>query len=205
MSGERILPFEIDPSYACDIDTEHDWHAAESRLARLPFPVIRPSLFPNPVRLVVFDFDGVLTDNRVWVSETGSESVACDRSDGLSFGRLRALGIGILVLSTETNPVVSARCLKLGVDCVQGVTAKGLRLREWLADRSIDPAHVVYVGNDVNDLECLQLSGCGVAVCDAYPEAIAAARVVLTRRGGRGAVRELCDLIEAHVRSRVRS
>jgi 3-deoxy-D-manno-octulosonate 8-phosphate phosphatase (KDO 8-P phosphatase) len=72
------------------------------------------------VRLAVFDFDGVLTDNRVYVFEDGREAVACWRSDGFGLVRLQQTGVRVMVLSTEVNPVVSARCRKLKLDCVQG-------------------------------------------------------------------------------------
>ena len=91
------------------------------------------------VAFVVFDFDGVMTDNRVLVAEDGRESVFCSRADGLGVQMLLRAGVGCLVLSTETNPVVSARAAKLGVECVQGLgDAKGEALRGILRDRTLD-------------------------------------------------------------------
>lgn len=207
MSGARILGLVLDPAYLCDIDTEADWQRGEWTLAHMDRPIVRPAGgaagWPARVRLVVFDFDGVLTDNRVWTSDTGDEWVACDRSDGLGLARLRDAGVELMVLSTETHPVVSARCRKLRLACEQGVADKGARLRALLADRGIDPAEIVYVGNDVNDLDCLRLAGCGVVVADAHPDAVAAADVVLARPGGHGAVRELCDRLRAHLTTEV--
>lgn len=150
------------------------------------------------VTFVVFDFDGVMTDNRVLVAEDGRESVFCSRADGLGVQRLVRAGVGCLILSTETNPVVSARAAKLGVECVQGLgDAKGEALRGLLRERGIDPAAVAYVGNDVNDVECLRHVGVPVCVADAWPAARRAARFVTARRGGDGAVREVCDLVLA--------
>ena len=147
------------------------------------------------VKLVVLDFDGVLTDNGVWVSQDGAEMVRCDRSDGLGIANLIRAGIPVVVLSTETNPVVQARCRKLGIPCAQGLSDKGSALRGLLADRRIDAPRVAYVGNDVNDLDCLAIAGLPVAVADAYPEVLKVAALVLSRPGGHGAVRELCDLL----------
>jgi len=199
MSGARIKGLLIDGEYACDIDTEADWQRAEWTLAALDLPVIRPRVhragLPGHVRLIVFDFDGVLTDDRVWVTASGQEWVACSRSDGLGLENLRRRDVALVVLSRETDPVVAARCRKLRLDCEQGVLDKGSRLRALLAQRSIAPSDAVYVGNDVNDLECMRMVGCGVAVADAHPAVLAEADVVLTRPGGRGAVRELCDLL----------
>ena len=148
------------------------------------------------VTFVVFDFDGVMTDNRVLVAEDGRESVFCSRADGLGVQMLCRAGVGCLILSAETNPVVSARAAKLGVECVQGVVgAKGEALRGIIRDRGLDPARVAYVGNDVNDVECLRLVGVPICVADAWPAARSAARYVTARRGGDGAVREVCDLL----------
>jgi N-acylneuraminate cytidylyltransferase len=158
--------------------------------------------FPANLRLVVFDFDGVMTDNRVWVNEHGEEFVACNRSDGLGLERLRRLGLELLVLSTERNGVVGARCRKLGLPYEQGLDDKAARLRTLMRERGIDASDVVYVGNDVNDLGCMRLVGCAVAVADAHREARRAADVVLTRAGGDGAVRELCDRLSAHLSRR---
>jgi YrbI family 3-deoxy-D-manno-octulosonate 8-phosphate phosphatase len=200
MSGSRMRPLVLDPAYACDIDAEADWTRTEWLLARFDRPLIRPGArrpLPDDLRLVVFDFDGVMTDNRVWVSEQGDEWVACNRSDGLGLEALHRLGVECLVLSTETNPVVAARCRKLKLACEHGVADKADRLRRLIAERGLTPAQIVYVGNDVNDIGCLRLAGCGVVVADAHPEARRAADIALTRAGGHGAVRELCDRLAA--------
>jgi YrbI family 3-deoxy-D-manno-octulosonate 8-phosphate phosphatase len=147
--------------------------------------------------MVVFDFDGVFTDDRVYVAEDGHESVVCSRGDGLGVARLRQHGVRMAVLSTESNPVVSARCRKLGLHCRQGIEDKGTALRVLVSECGVDLAQVVFVGNDVNDLECLRLARMGVAVADARPEVRAIADWVLRSAGGRGAVRELCELVIA--------
>jgi YrbI family 3-deoxy-D-manno-octulosonate 8-phosphate phosphatase len=148
------------------------------------------------VSFVVFDFDGVFTDNRVLVGEDGRESVFCSRADGLGLEQLPRVGVGCLVLSTETNPVVSARAAKLRLECVQGLgDTKWEALHGILGERRLDPATVAYVGNDINDLDCLRNVGVPICVADAYPEVLATARYTTERPGGRGAVREVCDLI----------
>jgi N-acylneuraminate cytidylyltransferase len=149
------------------------------------------------VRMLVLDFDGVLTDNTVTVTSGGVESVTCWRGDGIGTAALIAAGIPVLVLSKERDPVVRVRCDKLGLECHQGVDDKAPVLAGLLADRGIDPADVVYVGNDVNDLGCLALVGVPAVVADAHPDVMGAARYVTRALGGRGAVREVCDLIMA--------
>ncbi len=149
------------------------------------------------VRLVVFDFDGVFTDNRVLVMEDGREAVLCTRADGLGLQLLRRAGVECVVLSTETNPVVEARCRKLGLPCVQGQWNKVEALERLLAERGFSAREVAYVGNDVNDLECLERVGVPISVADAHPTAKAVAQLVTTRKGGDGAVREICEWLLA--------
>lgn len=147
------------------------------------------------VRLMVFDFDGVFTDNRVLVGEDGREYVFCNRADGLGLANLRRHGIDCIVLSTETNPVVARRCEKLKLECFQGCADKGKVLKEILRGKKIDAACVGYVGNDINDLDCMKSVGVAICVADAAPEIRALAHWITSRRGGEGAVREICDLV----------
>lgn len=147
------------------------------------------------VRLVVFDFDGVFTDNRVWVNERGEETLAFSRSDGLGLRRLDEIGVGYLIVSMEKNPIVGARARKLGAECVQGVDDKLPVVREHAELLGVTLDETAYVGNDVNDAECLAAVGLPVVPADAWPEVVPLARLVLIRRGGDGCVRELCDTI----------
>ena len=151
--------------------------------------------FPDPIDAVVFDFDGVFTDNRVAVFQDGEEAVLCSRSDGWGLAMLRASKLPILVLSTEANSVVRARCDKLGLECMQGTPDKLPALLRWLKMHGLRPKHTLFVGNDVNDVTCMQAVGCGIAVADAHPSAKSAAKVILETRGGYGAIRELVDLV----------
>jgi len=156
----------------------------------------QPSVpWPDKIALVVFDFDGVMTDNRVLTFDDGAEAVFCNRADGLGIDLLRDAGLPMIILSTEANAVVAARGRKLKLPVVQGCRDKGTSLKQYLAEHGIDPRHVVYVGNDVNDLDCLAMVGLPVAVADAVPEVLAVAKWILSRKGGDGAVRELCDAV----------
>jgi 3-deoxy-D-manno-octulosonate 8-phosphate phosphatase (KDO 8-P phosphatase) len=152
---------------------------------------LRPLL--ERVRLAVLDFDGVFTDNRVWVNERGEEALAFSRSDGLGLRRLDEVGVGYLILSMESNPIVEARAEKLQARCVQGVTDKLAVLREDTAVTGISLEEIAYLGNDVNDAECLRAVGLPVVPADAWPEVKPLARWVLSRAGGNGCVREFCD------------
>ncbi len=145
------------------------------------------------VRFTVFDFDGVFTDNRVWVNERGEEMLAFTRSDGLGLRRLDEVGVRYLIVSTEPNPIVGARAEKLRVDCVQGVDDKLAVVRERTEAAGVPLEAVAYVGNDVNDADCLRAVGMPVVPADAWPEVKPLARWVLSRPGGAGCVREFCD------------
>jgi YrbI family 3-deoxy-D-manno-octulosonate 8-phosphate phosphatase len=145
------------------------------------------------VRLAVFDFDGVFTDNRVWVNERGEEALAFSRSDGLGLRRLDEVGVQYLIVSTEPNPIVSARAVKLNAECVQGVDDKLAVVFERTEQLGIPLEETAYVGNDVNDVDCLRAVGVPVVPADAWPEVRTLARWVLSRAGGEGCVREFCD------------
>ncbi|WP_061963298.1 acylneuraminate cytidylyltransferase [Demequina aurantiaca] len=169
---------------------------AELEMARALAPVLDEAQAIDAQALVM-DFDGVHTDDRVEVSEDGTESVTVSRSDGMGLGMLRDAGLPMLILSKERNPVVEARGRKLGVETVYGVDEKVNVLRQWCEQRRIPLSSVIYVGNDVNDVGCLEVVGWPVVVPDAHPLAQRAARITLTRNGGRGALRELAEMILA--------
>jgi N-acylneuraminate cytidylyltransferase len=141
------------------------------------------------------DFDGVFTDNRALVFEDGSEAVFVSRADGMGISILRKNDFQMVVISTEKNPVVAARCKKLQIECLQGIDDKLPVLREWAARNDVSIDHVAFVGNDINDVECMNAVGTSIAVADAHPTAIEAANLVLSAIGGRGAIREVADMI----------
>lgn len=201
MTGQRILPLLVEPRYTVDLDNPWDWERAEwtalHRDLDMVWPGRRPRPMPQRVDLLVLDFDGVFTDNRVWVDETGREAVLAHRGDGMGLEMLRKAGIRAVVLSKETNPVVAARCRKLNLPVWQGVEDKATLLRRLLEEWQVDPRFTVYLGNDVNDIPCFPLVGWAVVVADAHPQAKRSADKVLRTPGGYGAIRELVDLILA--------
>ena len=146
------------------------------------------------IRFLVCDFDGVFTDNAVIVDENGKESVVCSRADGLGVELLKKSGIRVLVISKERNPVVAARCEKLQIPCRHGIDDKIEILKDEMVRAGLSPEEVCFIGNDLNDVACLQYV-VGVAVHDAYAPAHAAADYITKARGGQGAVREVADLI----------
>ena len=183
------------PAERCfEIDEPVDFKIAEM-LLRERKTAERLTSLPPEIELLILDFDGVMTDNTVVVNELGQESVRCHRGDGMGIAKLQASGVPVIVLSSEYNPVVTKRCEKLKISCIQRAENKVSILNQVLAERKVDPAKVVFVGNDINDLECLKAVGCGVAVKDAHEQIFNSAKLILEHNGGQGAVREICDLI----------
>jgi YrbI family 3-deoxy-D-manno-octulosonate 8-phosphate phosphatase len=201
LTGDVIYPIVIDSRYTVDIDNLQDWARYEHLVMTGGLDYVSPGRqrrpMPETIKLLVLDFDGVVSNNLVWTDQDGREMVAASRSDSIYLQALREAGVETVILSSETNPVVMVRAKKMGVEAVQGLglQAKGPALKRLLDERGIDPAQVVYVGNDVNDLPCFELVGWSVAVADAYPEVLRAADFILSKPGGGGAVRELCELI----------
>lgn len=202
LTGDVVYPYLIDPHYTVDIDTLADWEKYEALVYQAGLDMVTPDnrhrrSMPKKIELIVLDFDGVVTDNRVWTDQDGRETVAAYRSDSILIKDLREKGIDVMILSSEVNPVVAARAKKMGVDAIHGMGLqdKGRVMREILEKKDIKAENVIFVGNDLNDLSCFEIAGWSVAVADAYPEVIQAADFVLSKKGGHGAVRELCELI----------
>jgi YrbI family 3-deoxy-D-manno-octulosonate 8-phosphate phosphatase len=147
------------------------------------------------VDFIVYDFDGVMTDNRVIVFQDGTEAVIVNRADGLGVDRLRALKIPQLILSTETNPVVKTRAAKLKLEVIGSSNDKATALKNYCDQNNYDLQKVVYVGNDLNDLEVMQIVGFPVAPADAHPDIKSLAKLVTKAKGGEGVIREISDVI----------
>ena len=149
------------------------------------------------IKLLAMDFDGVLTDNKVFIDEDGKEMVICDRSDSLGIKMLRKekKDVGIIVISKETSKVVEARCGKLNIEYLTGIDDKLEALKRIVEKKNLKFENVAYIGNDVNDIECIQNSGIGVAVSDSVNQVLPVADIVTTKKGGHGAVREFCDML----------
>lgn len=187
-----IVPVE-GPSI--EIDTAEDLALAEALVAAHGRD---RRVVPSGLKALVMDFDGVFTDDRVLVDQDGREAVFASRSDGMGLGRLQKLtAMKLLILSKEPNPVVSARGRKLKIEVRQGIDDKLPELDRWLAENGLTRAETAYIGNDVNDLECMEAVGFPVAPADARPEALAIAAYVTEAEGGRGALRELCEALIA--------
>jgi len=194
----RISPpygtYTMDENSYFEIDEPSDWEILEGKILANKQKE-KSNLLPHNIQALVLDFDGVFTDNKVIVFEDGKEAVICDRGDGMGLEQLKKTGLSIWVLSKEKNPVLLARCNKLGIPCEYGIENKWLLLQKQLKEKSISPENVIYVGNDINDIECMSHVGCAIAVGDAHIQAKKHANIILDNNGGNGAIRELCDII----------
>lgn len=181
----------VPESYALEIDTPEQLEGAE-RLS----PFFKSIDIPRgAIRAVVMDFDGVHTNDLVTVTEDGQESVSVSRSDGMGIELLKKAGIPMVILSKEKNGVVLARAKKLGIAAFNALDDKVPALQRWCKEQGVEPADVAYIGNDINDSECLKLVGWPVVPSDANPSIRHLAKIVLSKRGGAGAIREFADLI----------
>jgi len=147
----------------------------------------------DKISVFIFDFDGVLTDNIVFIDQNGIESVACSRADGLAFDILHRLKKKSYILSTEKNQVVEARAKKLKIPVIQGINNKVNALKELKKEEGINFKSALYMGNDLNDYHAMQL--CGISVCpaDSHPKIKEISDIVLKTNGGNGVVRELLE------------
>ncbi|MER7060996.1 transferase [Streptomyces albidoflavus] len=191
----RTALVRTDAARVLEIDDPHDLARARALAPLLDRNEAPGARRPGPgdVDAVVLDFDGTQTDDTVQIDAEGRERVSVHRGDGLGIAALRDAGIPLLILSTEQNPVVTARARKLRIPVLHGVDRKDEALKQWCDEQGVDPARVLYAGNDANDLPCFALAGWPVAVASAHEPVRRAARAVTTAPGGRGAVREIAS------------
>ena len=192
----RIGMYEVPVDRSMEIDDPEDLRLANTLEIQEKGMPSRESL--QSIKAIVFDFDGVMTDDQVYITETGQEMVMASRSDGMGISALRNAGLKLLILSKERNPVVARRAEKLQIEVIQACDNKLEALTKWLSKNQLLLSQCAYVGNDVNDLQCMQAVKLAIAPIDAHPQATQAAHWRLTRAGGKGAIRELSDAIINH-------
>ena len=147
-------------------------------------------------KIIVTDFDGCLTDDRVWLNQDGEEFVAANRKDGLAVKRLKNLGIEIVITSTEKNKVVLARGNKMGVEVLQGLDDKAESIEQYLKQKNLTWNDVWYIGNDVNDLGAIERANLSICPADAVKKVRQSVEVVLKTNGGRGILSEIATELE---------
>ena len=152
----------------------------------------------NYLECIFYDFDGVMTDNRVLVDQNGLEYVYVNRSDGYAIARFKEMHISQVIVSTEINSVVEKRAEKLNIPVIHGVNDKGSVIIQYCREHHINPEHSLFMGNDVNDLSAFKVVGYRAAPMDAEPEIIEEADWVSRCKGGYGAVRDLYRMLLSH-------
>ena len=150
----------------------------------------------NNIKLVIYDFDGVMTNNKVFIDEKGNEMVVVNRADGLGVSEIKKLGIKQIIISTEKNPVVAARAKKLNINCFQGIDDKKTEVISYCKDNNIDLGDVAYIGNDINDKEAMGMVGNTFCPSDAHPEIKKISNHVFKIGGGNGVIREFLDTLK---------
>ena len=147
------------------------------------------------LKLIVYDFDGVMTNNNVIIDQFGNESVIVNRSDGLAISKIKKMGIAQIIISSENNVVVSVRAQKLGIECLQGIDNKKVALTNYCVANEIDLKNVAFLGNDINDLEVMEMLNDSICPHDAHTNIKEISKIILKTKGGEGVIRELADLI----------
>jgi N-acylneuraminate cytidylyltransferase len=148
-------------------------------------------------KILFTDFDGCLTDDRVWLNQDGEEFVAANRKDGLAIKRLKNLGIQVVITSTETNKVVLARGNKMGVEVLQGLSDKAESIEHYLNQKNLSWNDVWYIGNDVNDLGAIRKAKLSICPSDAVKAVKKQVDLKLKTKGGYGILSELATLLES--------
>ena len=147
------------------------------------------------IKLLIYDFDGVMTNNKVYIDQNGNEMVQVNRGDGLAISEIKRLGINQIIISTEINPVVSVRANKLGISCLQAIDNKENAVREYCKENDIELKDVAFVGNDINDADAMSIVGISFCPSDANQSVKDISTYILSNKGGNGVIREIYDLL----------
>jgi len=147
------------------------------------------------IELIIYDFDGVMTNNTVTIDQNGNESVVVNRSDGLAVSEIKRYNIKQIIISTEKNPIVQRRAEKLNIPCINAVENKRIVVENYLNEKKIDKEKTVYVGNDTNDLEAMLFVGWPIAPDDAHISVKSISKFITKSKGGAGVIRELLDIL----------
>lgn len=147
----------------------------------------------NEFDLLVYDFDGVMTNNKFTLNPDGGESVILSRADGLAISQFKKFGIKQIILSTEKNPIVKLRSKKLNIDCYNSIGNKKIFLKKYIIKNNIKKK-ICYIGNDINDIQAAKL--CDLIICplDSYEEFKKISHIVVNKKGGDGVLREVLSL-----------
>lgn len=186
----KIIPFVMDPFSSLQIDEKEDL-----KLAKLIMSNMKIKLKFKNIKLIVLDFDGVLTDDKVTLNELNQESVTLHRGDGLAISHLKDKGYKVIVLSSEKSNIAKMRCRKLEIDCYNNIKSKIDFLKNYIIKNEFKRSETLYVGNDINDLECMKFVEIPVSVANSHYDVLNNSKLILNTKGGEGAIRELLTFL----------
>jgi YrbI family 3-deoxy-D-manno-octulosonate 8-phosphate phosphatase len=192
--GGKISIYEMDFWQTWEIDTKEDIELVEYYIHN-KLKTTKKDLF-DKIELIVYDFDGVMTDNKVNVDQYGNESVTVNRGDGLAISEIKKLGIHQIIISTEKNVVVQKRAEKLNIPFIQGVENKKTTLKAFLVENKIDSSKVAFIGNDTNDFEVMEIVGLPISPSDAHDSIKEISKIITKSNGGNGVIREVYEIIK---------
>ena len=196
LTGDNILPLHVENKYCVDIDNEDDLVSA-SRIIKENFFEF-DTKYENKIvkiKLLIFDFDGVFTNNKVYTNQDGLESVMCDRSDGMGISLIKRLNLDALILSTEKNDVVLRRGEKLNLKVFNSIDDKLSFIKNTIMPMyDLDFKNIAYVGNDINDLESMKNVGLSLCPSDAQAIIKEVSDIIISKKGGDGVIREVYDI-----------
>lgn len=193
--GGKIGMYEMDRWKYYEIDNPGDLEICEYFMKN---KILKEDAVPKMknIKLIVYDCDGVLTDNKVTLTKSARECLRFNRSDGAAMAAIKKLGLGQVIMTTEQKSAIEKRADKLHVPAMIGVMDKKKALLEYCKKCGINLKDVAYLGNDINDLDAMKLTGWPLCPLDAFDEIKAISKIVLTRNGGDGVVRELFNYIK---------
>lgn len=195
--GGKLVLYELEFWQTWEIDTIEDVDLVEYYLNRKIKPLEVEYLRNSKIQLVAFDFDGVLTDNKVLTLQDGSEGIIANRSDGLAVRELKKMNLPMLIISTEENEVVKARAKKLQLPILNGIHDKKSALEKYCDEHHVAMKNTIFIGNDINDLKVMQSVGWPLCPHDANEEVINISKIVLSCNGGNGVIRELWNILKS--------
>lgn len=192
--GGKIEAFLMPLERSFEIDTMEEIPLCEYFMQKM-LSLEKSKVSCREIDLIIYDFDGVMTNNRVIVDQEGREEVVTNRSDGLAVSLIKKLGIRQIIVSTESNPVVAKRAEKIGIPVYHDIANKKECVLRFCKEQKIDLKRVMYVGNDVNDREAMRAVGWPACPQDAHEDIQRISKIVIQKVGGSGVVRELLDLL----------
>ena len=193
--GGKIVLYEMEFWKSYEIDSYEDLEICEYYMKNKLLDKTQQFSLPKKIDVIIYDFDGVMTDNRVVTFEDGREGIIANRGDGLAISKIKSKGITQVIVSTEFNDVVKVRARKIGIPVLHKIRDKKKAVMEYCKQNGYSLKKTVYIGNDINDLEIMKIVGIPLCPSDAHPSIKRISKYTLNTKGGEGVIREFADLM----------